>query len=60
MLLRIGRVFFALCVVAFAVLFGRSAMGFGGGLMVFRRFVVFVFGHWMSPVAVRWTIDKGA
>lgn len=45
MLLGVFREFFALCVVAFAMMLCRSAMGLGGILVMFRRLVVFVSSH---------------
>jgi hypothetical protein len=51
MLLSIRRVLLALCVIAFAmVLFGGGAMRSGGTLVMFGCLIVFVFGHWISPV----------
>src|SRR5271154_1945362 len=52
MLLRVGRVFFSLCMVAFAMLFGRGAMRLRSILMMFCRLVVLVSGHWNPPVIV--------
>jgi hypothetical protein len=49
MLLGIRRVFFALCVIALAMVFGGGAMRFGGILVMFGCLIVFVFGHWISP-----------
>lgn len=43
----------ALCVIALAVVFGRSAMGFGSALVVFGCFVVFVSSHWVFSGNVR-------
>jgi hypothetical protein len=40
---------FALCVIAFAMVFGGGAMRFGGILVMFGCLIVFVFGHWISP-----------
>jgi hypothetical protein len=37
------------CVIALAVVFGRSAVGFGSALVMFGCFVVFVSSHWLSP-----------
>jgi hypothetical protein len=34
-----------LCMVALAMMFGCSAMGFSGILVMFGCFIVFVFGH---------------
>jgi hypothetical protein len=45
-------VFFALCVFAFAVMFGSGAMKFGGILVMFSRLIVFIFGHWMGTKPV--------
>jgi hypothetical protein len=50
MLLSIRRVLFALCVIAFAMVFGGGAMRSGGTLVMFGCLIVFVFGHWISPV----------
>ena len=36
---------FALCVIAFAVMFGRGAMGFGGVLVMLRCFIMLVSSH---------------
>lgn len=44
-LLGLVGVLFALHVVAFAVMFGRSAMRFGGTLMMFSCLIVFVPRH---------------
>jgi hypothetical protein len=54
-LLGVGRVFFSLCVVAIAVMFGRSAMGLGGILVMFSRLIVLVSSHWIPPVIVQVT-----
>ena len=43
MLLGVGRMFLALYVVVFSVMFGRSAMGFGGILVMFGCLIVGVF-----------------
>ena len=45
MLLRSIRVFLALGVVAFAVVFGGGTMGFRRVFVVLRSLVVFVSGH---------------
>jgi hypothetical protein len=49
MLLGVCRVFFALGVVAFAMMFRRGAVGFGGILVVFGCFIMFVSSHFTSP-----------
>jgi hypothetical protein len=36
---------FALCVVAFAMMLGCGAMGFGGVLVMLRCFIVLVSSH---------------
>ena len=45
MLLGICRVFFALRVVAFPMMFGRGAVGFGSVLVMFSCFIVLVSSH---------------
>jgi hypothetical protein len=45
-------VLLALCVIAFAVVFGRSAVGFGSALVKFGCLVVFVSSHWFSPAVL--------
>jgi hypothetical protein len=45
MLLGTSRVFFALCMVAFAMMFCRGSMGFGSILMMFRCLNVLVSRH---------------
>jgi hypothetical protein len=45
MLLGACRVFFALRVIALAMMFSGAAVGFGGVLVMFGCFIVFVFGH---------------
>jgi hypothetical protein len=45
MLLSARGVFLALCVIAFAMMFGRGAMRFGRILMKFSCLIVFIFGH---------------
>jgi hypothetical protein len=50
MLLGVARVFLALRVIAFAMMFGCGPMGLGGIFVMFRRLVVFVFGHVFPPV----------
>jgi hypothetical protein len=52
MLLGVGRMFLALYVVVFSVMFGRSAMGFGGILVMFSCLIVGVFRHGIPPVSV--------
>lgn len=49
MLLGVRRVFFALRVIACAMMFGGGAMGFGSILVMFGRLIVLVFGHWITP-----------
>jgi hypothetical protein len=49
MLLSICRMLFSLAVVALAMTFGRGAMGFSGIFVMFRSFVVLVFGHSNTP-----------
>ena len=41
--------FFAFCMVTFAMLFSRGAVGFRGILVMFRSLVVFVSSHRISP-----------
>ena len=41
--------FFALCVVAFAMMFSRGAVGFGRILVMLSCLVVVVSSHWISP-----------
>jgi hypothetical protein len=43
---------FAFCVIAFAMMLGRGAMGFGGVLVMLRCLIVLVSSHWISPVSV--------
>jgi hypothetical protein len=45
--------FFALCMVAFAMMFGSSAVGFGSILMMFGCFIVLVSSHWIPPIDVQ-------
>ena len=45
--------FFALRMVALAMIFGRSAVGFCCILVMFGCFVMFVSSHWFSPGYVR-------
>jgi hypothetical protein len=52
MLLGVGRMFFALHVVVLSVLLGRSAMGLGGILVMFRCLIVSVFRHGIPRVSV--------
>jgi hypothetical protein len=55
MLLGVGRMFLALYVVVFSVMFGRSAMGFSGILVMFGCLIVGVFRHGIPPVSVGWS-----
>lgn len=50
MLLGILGVFFALCVIALAVMFGRRTVRFGGILVMFGCLIMFVSSHWIPPV----------
>jgi hypothetical protein len=50
MLLGISGMFFALCVVAFAVMFGCRAMRLSGILVVLGCLIVFVSSHWVPPI----------
>ena len=43
---------FAFSVIAFAMMLGRGAMGFGGVLVMLRCLIVLVSSHWISPVSV--------
>jgi hypothetical protein len=43
MLLGLGRVLFALCVIILAVRLGSGSMGLRRGLVMFRRLVMSVF-----------------
>jgi hypothetical protein len=43
---------FALCVIAFAMMVGRGAMGFGGVLVMLRCLIVLVSSHWILPFNV--------
>jgi hypothetical protein len=52
MLLGVGRMFLVLYVVVFSVMFGRSAMGFGGILVMFGCLIMGVFRHGIPPVSV--------
>jgi hypothetical protein len=52
MSLSVGGVFFAFCVIAFAVVFGGFAMRFGGILVMLGSLIVFVSSHWKSPIIV--------
>jgi hypothetical protein len=45
--------FFALRMVAFSMLFGSRAVGFGSVLVMFGRLIVFVSSHWIPPVRVQ-------
>ena len=49
MLLGVCRVFFALGVVAFSMMFRRGAVRFGGILVVFGCLIMFVSSHFTSP-----------
>jgi hypothetical protein len=51
-------VLLALCVIALAVVFGRSAVGFGSALVMFGCFVVFVSSHWLSPAMLGDAYEK--
>jgi hypothetical protein len=51
-------VLLALCVIALAVVFGRSAVGFGSTLVMFGCFVVFVSSHWFSPAMLGGRLRK--
>jgi hypothetical protein len=51
-------VFFALGVVAFPMMFGRGAMGFGSIFVMFSSFIVLVSSHWVSPAKVRGTQEQ--
>jgi hypothetical protein len=53
MLLGIRRVFFALCVIALAMVFGGGAVRLGGILVMIGCLIVFVFGYWISPFVER-------
>jgi hypothetical protein len=53
-------VFFALRVIAFAVVFGRRAMGFGSILVVFGCLIVFVSSHCVSPACLMGTQQQAA
>jgi hypothetical protein len=44
--------FFALCMIALAMLLGSRAMGFGSVLVMFGRLIVLVSSHWVSPIDV--------
>jgi hypothetical protein len=44
--------FFAFCVVALGMMFGRCSMGFGRILVMFSCLVVLVFSHWVPPVNI--------
>jgi hypothetical protein len=52
MSLSVSGVFFAFCVITFAVMLGGFAMRFGGILMMLGCLIVFVSSHWKSPVIV--------
>src|SRR6476620_11841069 len=43
---------FAFSVIAFAMMLGRGAMGFGGVLVMLRCLIVLVSSHWISPISV--------
>jgi hypothetical protein len=45
MLLGVRRVFFALGVVAFLMMFGGGAVGLGGVFVMFSCFIMLVSGH---------------
>jgi hypothetical protein len=45
MLLSARGVFLALCVIAFAMMFGCGAMRFGRILVKFCCLIMFIFGH---------------
>jgi len=51
-------VFFALGVVAFPMMFGCVAVGFGSVLMMFSCFIVLFSSHWVSPASVRGTEEQ--
>jgi hypothetical protein len=51
-LLGVRRMFFALRMVPFAMLFCSSAVGLGSILVMFGCFVVLVSSHWIPPVNV--------
>jgi hypothetical protein len=51
-LLGAARMFLALCVVVFPMMFGRGAMGLGGILVMFGCIVVGIFRHGFPPVSV--------
>jgi hypothetical protein len=55
MLLGVCRVFFALGVVAFSMMFRRGAVRFGGILVVFGCLIMFVSSHFTSPAYVEGT-----
>jgi hypothetical protein len=48
---------FALHVVVLSMLLGRSAMGLGGILVMFRRLIMSVFRHGIPPVS--WGLSNG-
>jgi hypothetical protein len=50
MLLGVSRMFLALRVVIFSVVFGRGAMGLGGILVMFGCFIVSVLRHVIPPL----------
>jgi hypothetical protein len=55
--------FFAFCVVALGMMFGRCSMGFGRILVMFSCLVVLVFRHWIPPVDVcmtGWQLGDGS
>ena len=50
MLLSTGGVFLTLGMVTLAMMFGGGTVGLGGVFVMFGCFVVFVSGHFASPV----------
>jgi hypothetical protein len=52
-LLGARRVFFALCMIAFAMMFCGSAVGFGSILVMLGCLIVLVSSHWIPPVNVQ-------
>jgi hypothetical protein len=53
-----GRVLFALRVITFSMLFGRSTMRFGGIFVMLGSLIVFVLRHWDSSKNFRVGYDE--
>ena len=55
MLLGVGRMFFALCMVSFAMMLSSGAVGLRRILVMLSCLVVVVSSHWISPGEMMWS-----